>query len=296
MNESLTTSRPGIPFSGKTHNNHPQWYNEPLRLTEEQRNDPFLILYEFFQSYHLNDTREILWDWLTKVVTNSSSVSDDPHYRHNQFYFYEKIEELIEAALLITKSVKLKEHKDPINSPIDHKEENIEIQGNPPHLIEYADTNPLYVLQEIFNPDDDFIIRDIKEWLLIGLSADSTVYDDGEQRNNLIAFHDHLIILTEALFVITLRNLDNEEIKNKLSATYAITELSAFQVTDPEKVIEVFFDKFPIKNSIRELDDWFKASLSFSGEWRGNIICLEQVWDIYRNVQCLIRCAKQLSR
>jgi hypothetical protein len=29
----------------KTYNNHPQWYNEPIRLTEEQTNNPTLIFF-----------------------------------------------------------------------------------------------------------------------------------------------------------------------------------------------------------------------------------------------------------
>jgi hypothetical protein len=102
MNEPLI-SRPGVSFSGKTHNKHPQWYNQPLRLNKEQRTSPLLVLDEFFQCYHLNETRQIFWDWLTEVVSSPHSISNDPHERSNHMYFYEKMEELIEAAYIIAK-------------------------------------------------------------------------------------------------------------------------------------------------------------------------------------------------
>lgn len=110
MNEPLN-SRPGTTFSGKTYNNHPQWYNQPLRLNEEQRRNPLEILEEFFQNYHLNDTREILWYWLTEVIASSRLVSRNEHHQGNQMYFYERIEELIEAAFIITKRTRKRQRK-----------------------------------------------------------------------------------------------------------------------------------------------------------------------------------------
>jgi hypothetical protein len=101
MNEPLNNSRPGISFSGKTYNKHPQWYNQPLRLTEEQLENPLLTFDDFFQCYHLNETREALWQWLTAVISSPGSVSSEPLERSNHMYFYEKLEELIEAAFIM---------------------------------------------------------------------------------------------------------------------------------------------------------------------------------------------------
>lgn len=103
MKEPLSKSASTFNFSGKSHNNHPLWCNQPLRLNEEQKLNPFLVFYEFFQCYHLNETREIFWAWLTEVVSSPRSISNEPIDRCNQFFFYEKIEELIEAAFLISK-------------------------------------------------------------------------------------------------------------------------------------------------------------------------------------------------
>jgi hypothetical protein len=101
MNEPLITFRPGISFCGKAHNNHPQWYNQPLRLSKEQKHDPFSVIEEFFQCYHLNETRQTLWEWLTEVVSSSQSNSTGVHVRSDHMFFYEKIEELIEAAFIL---------------------------------------------------------------------------------------------------------------------------------------------------------------------------------------------------
>lgn len=110
MNEPLT-SCPVNAFSGKAHNKHPQWYNQPLRLNKEQRTNPLLVLDDFFQCYHLNETRQIFWDWLTEVVCSPRSISTDPHERSNHMYFYEKMEELIEASYIITKRTRKQRRK-----------------------------------------------------------------------------------------------------------------------------------------------------------------------------------------
>jgi hypothetical protein len=35
-------------FNGKSFNKHPDWYNTPLRLNEQERINPYLVLKEFF--------------------------------------------------------------------------------------------------------------------------------------------------------------------------------------------------------------------------------------------------------
>lgn len=294
METPLIKPSKSVVFTGKSYNKHPHWSKEPLRLTEEQKNDPILVLTDFFQSYHLKDTREILWDWLTEVISSSRRLSSNPHDRGNQLYFYERIEELIEAALLITKSAQMEKPEDSGQHIVDLKKEGMLF--NATAFSENFETDPFYALKQVFNPDKTFIIEEVKEWLLIGLSADSTVYDEAEQRSSLIGFYDQLIVLIEALFVITLLNFDNPEIKDELSKVYSITELSTYQQAEPEKVLAAFFEKYPIKQINRELDNWYEASISYSGEWRGNVICLQQVWDIYRNVQCVIKSAELLSK
>ena len=97
MVEPLNESACKVNFIGKKANLHPEWYNTPLRLNEQEKSDPVSVLQEFFQSYHLNDIREILWAWTVTVVSSPNSFSNDHHERNNHFFFYEKVEQLIEA-------------------------------------------------------------------------------------------------------------------------------------------------------------------------------------------------------
>jgi hypothetical protein len=96
----------------KTHNKHPQWHNQPLRLSKYELRNPHVVINEFFESYHLQDVREILWRWLEAVISSPHSISSDPLERANHMYFYEKVEVLVEAALVIyrTDFAKRKEH------------------------------------------------------------------------------------------------------------------------------------------------------------------------------------------
>lgn len=87
----------------RTCNNHPQWYNQPLRLTEEQRRNPMLVINEFFQCYHLNDVRDLFWKWLVEVLSSPGSISAEALERGNSIFFYEKIELLIEACYMLMK-------------------------------------------------------------------------------------------------------------------------------------------------------------------------------------------------
>jgi hypothetical protein len=85
----------------RTCNNHPHWHNQPLRLTEEEKQNPLLVFIEFFECFHLNDVRDQLWNWLIEVVSSPNSISSDPLERSNHFYLYEKIEALIEACYVM---------------------------------------------------------------------------------------------------------------------------------------------------------------------------------------------------
>ena len=60
-----------------------------------------MVVNEFFESFHLNDVREQLWNWVVELVSSSNSISSEPLERSNHIYFYEKMEELIEACFII---------------------------------------------------------------------------------------------------------------------------------------------------------------------------------------------------
>jgi len=315
MNEPLNTSRPGISFSGKSYNKHPHWYNQPLRLTKEQRRDPLPVLDDFFECYHLNEVRQTLWEWLTEVLSSQRSVAIEPLDRNNHIYFYEKIEGVIEAVFVIKKKIhkhrsrwekrKVKKGIQPgKDKPIKIKVitssdkliptvetgDNVDIFNKPKQLIEYVDTEPLYVIKEIFNQESLSFLRDqLRDWLFVAISADCYVYEDGEQRKQLLSFQDQLLVLIEALFVIHSHDAEKESLKD----TDKPRLLSQDQIDNPMQVLTGFFQKFPAKYSIRELNDWMEAGIAYAGEYPDNMSEL-QVLLTYRNVLCLIKAANRL--
>ena len=79
-------------------NRHPDWDNRPLRLTDEEKQNLYGVLDDFFSSFHLQDVRELLWDWLVAALSSESGAYESGYARSNLIFVYEKLETLIEAA------------------------------------------------------------------------------------------------------------------------------------------------------------------------------------------------------
>lgn len=71
--------------------------NQVLRLNPNERRDPAGVVTEFFMTYDLKDTREILWEWLCAGLANTNHIFPEPIDRSNLLFFYENVEKLIEA-------------------------------------------------------------------------------------------------------------------------------------------------------------------------------------------------------
>src|SRR5215471_14551095 len=95
----------------RTLNKHPQWHNQPLRLTDQERKNPVMVIQEFFDSYHLEEVRQLLWTWMVEVVTSQRSIANNPRDRNNNIFFYEKIEALVEAAFILKNKPRNKKYK-----------------------------------------------------------------------------------------------------------------------------------------------------------------------------------------
>lgn len=80
---------------------HLQKHNQIQRLNEEQQENPVPVVNEFFSCYHLTDSRQLLWDWLQAGLTNNYANFQTCKQRSDLLFFYQKIEELIEANYLL---------------------------------------------------------------------------------------------------------------------------------------------------------------------------------------------------
>ncbi|WP_205514318.1 hypothetical protein [Longitalea arenae] len=319
MTEPLTNSTNLTSFLGKTYNYHPQWYNQPLRLSKEQKKDPLPVLDDFFQCYHLNEVRQTLWEWLTDILSSQRSISIEPLDRNNHIYFYEKLEGIVEAAYVIKRKIhKQRQRKEKRRLKIIEKYNQQRLESGLKHatiaqlkpetetwktaeqfnkrkqLNEFADENPMYVITEIFKSAPLSVFKDqIKDWRYLAVAATGcTIYEKVEQIGQLATFIDELLELTEALFIVCM-NTENSVLTERLTENDKPTLLSQDQIANPMKVVAGFYEKYPLEYIIRELDDCLEASLCFSGSSPENMGKLDAL-NTYRTVLCLIKSAHRL--
>lgn len=105
-----------------TMNRHPQWEKQPQRLSEEERQNPYLLLEDFYSCFHVVDIREIMWDWLVAALSSESGAYTTGRARSNLIFVYEKLESLIEATNEINKrrKRKLKQKQRKLETRLNH--------------------------------------------------------------------------------------------------------------------------------------------------------------------------------
>jgi hypothetical protein len=84
-------------------NNRSQLENRLADITEEQRQNSYTVLKDFFSCFDLQDLHQVLWNWLVVAMSSESGVYSTGVARSNLFYVYEKLGLLIEAAYEIDK-------------------------------------------------------------------------------------------------------------------------------------------------------------------------------------------------
>jgi hypothetical protein len=93
----------------------------------EEMNDHYSVLEDFFSCFHLQDIREMLWEWLVAALSSDSGAYSSGYARSNLIYVYEKLLTLIEATYEIKKRRKKKPRR---------KLRNLQFRrGNNPHCV-----------------------------------------------------------------------------------------------------------------------------------------------------------------
>ncbi|MBO9200602.1 MULTISPECIES: hypothetical protein [Niastella] len=276
----------------KSHHHDSLWSNETHRLTAAQIANPNLILADFFQSYHLQDVREIMWRWVTEVVSSPNGQANDHHERSNYLFFYEKIEALVEAAWVINqkggKGTSTTRQPTQIVTP-ELKEIKLKpVQGTqftkPVRLIEKAIFQPAEVIAEVFDLTtvDELQKYLLPNWLRVAVISAESPYSDGNGRAILYEFYDQLLAFVEALYL-------NSATDRHLILLY----LNEEQGADPAGVITAFFQQFSIEYIRRELADFLEAGIGHDGAYP-NGFSPWQAWLAYNHVLCLVEAAYQL--
>ena len=73
---------------------------QPRYLNEQERENPYEVVYNFFDYGNLPEIREMLWEWFRVTVTGSFH-REDCKDRVNMIHFYEQLEKLVEAIHVI---------------------------------------------------------------------------------------------------------------------------------------------------------------------------------------------------
>lgn len=80
---------------------HPAFFNKPIILTDEEKNDPMSVIIDFFTDYNLSEVREIHQNIDHVCLTSNAPPFDDPEERNNLLSFRESEEKVMEAALIL---------------------------------------------------------------------------------------------------------------------------------------------------------------------------------------------------
>jgi len=85
---------------------HPEIFNSPILLSEEEHKTPEAVLRRFFTDYNLSELREFLSEMQETCLTTDNPPFDQPSKRADLILFCRNIELQFEAAFLLMKEVK----------------------------------------------------------------------------------------------------------------------------------------------------------------------------------------------
>jgi hypothetical protein len=85
---------------------HSEFYNEPFRLSAEDKGNPFLFLEDFFIDYKLGELRNILTDISDTCLSSDDSAFDTGEKRADFLYYKNKLEMIFEAVYVLLQQKK----------------------------------------------------------------------------------------------------------------------------------------------------------------------------------------------
>ena len=80
---------------------YPEIFDKPVRLDQEEREDPFQVMTDFFRDHHLHECRHQLWEMVNCCLTSDYPEWDESFERGALLQQYQDLERLLEAVLLV---------------------------------------------------------------------------------------------------------------------------------------------------------------------------------------------------
>jgi hypothetical protein len=76
------------------------WEMKPRKLTQEEIENPEMVIEAFFHYAHLPEVRWFMWEGMKTMITGSYGQLRSRE-RSNLIYFYEQVEKILEVAHVI---------------------------------------------------------------------------------------------------------------------------------------------------------------------------------------------------
>jgi ribosome biogenesis protein Nip4 len=76
---------------------HPEFYNQPIWLSEEEKKDPLSVMREFFGDVKLGEVRQHIVNLLEVALASDNSIYADARERDAVMCFVKQLEKAIEA-------------------------------------------------------------------------------------------------------------------------------------------------------------------------------------------------------
>ena len=83
--------------------NHPDFFDEPVLLSKAEKNDPLMVLREFFADYRLSELRQIQEEIQEICLTTDRPPFFDPQRRADYLLYERNLIGLLEAAFMLAK-------------------------------------------------------------------------------------------------------------------------------------------------------------------------------------------------
>lgn len=75
--------------------------NAPYLLSQQELDNPWLVIDDFLQNRHLAEHRQVLWDILCAAMTSDLAGINDPREIASWVMYFRSLEETIEALSII---------------------------------------------------------------------------------------------------------------------------------------------------------------------------------------------------
>lgn len=88
---------------------HPQFYNQPIWLSDKQKSNPCGVLASFFDDHRLSELREFLYQVSETCLTSEEPPFSEARKRADFLYYQRQVEILLEAAYVVAQQNKDKD-------------------------------------------------------------------------------------------------------------------------------------------------------------------------------------------